>query len=86
MLRQHQWIDWLTTIKLMQRLDIAHALDDVQRQHCMHWLGHIPGMENTYLLVQLLFGQATAIWPRHGPKRRWPGLTVSDLQELGILE
>ena len=34
--------------------------------------------------TQLLFGELTKTRPRHGPKKRWRDLAVTDVRTLGI--
>ena len=41
-------------------------------------------MEDFRVPKKLLFGELTKTCPRHGPKKRWRDLAVTDVRTLGI--
>ena len=41
-------------------------------------------MEDFRVPKKLLFGELTKTRPRHGPKKRWRDLAVTDVRTLGI--
>ena len=45
---------------------------------------HLARMEDFRMPKQLLFGELTKTRPRHGPKKRWRDLAVTDVRTLGI--
>ena len=57
--------------------------DTISRYRC-RWLRHLARMEDFRMPKQLLFGELTKTRPRHGPKKRWRDLAVTDVRTLGI--
>ncbi|XP_065189675.1 uncharacterized protein LOC135820285 [Sycon ciliatum] len=84
--RIQQWEDRLTSAELGRRFGMSLDISDLLRQHRLRWLGHIARMEEHRTPQQMVFGELYATRPRHGPKKRWRDVVVTDLAAAQIGE
>ncbi|XP_065197607.1 uncharacterized protein LOC135829129 [Sycon ciliatum] len=84
--RIQQWEDRLTSVELGRRFGMSLDISDLLRQHRLRWLGHIARMEELRTPQQMVFGELYATRPRHGPKKRWRDVVVTDLAAAQIGE
>ena len=80
--RRQQWDDRVTSATLVQALKIDCDIGDIIHEHHLRWLGHIARMEDMRLPKRVMFGKLPATRPRHGPRKRWRGVIMEDLDHL----
>ena len=81
--RTKQWVEWLTSAEIADRLGIEQDIGDLLRQHRLQWLGRIARMSDERMLNQMLLGELPAAYPCYGPKKRWRDAVSSDLSLVG---
>ena len=82
--RNRQWKERLTSKDLARWFGMDKNMADTISGYRCRWLGHLARMEDFRMPKQLLFGELTKTRPRHGPKKRWRDLAVTDVRTLGI--
>lgn len=82
--RMQQWRERITSNELAETFGMMESMTEILRRHRLRWTGHMARMDDSRLPKQLLFGELVKPRPRHGTKRRWKDLAMTDLQAAGV--
>ena len=84
--KHHQWKNRITTRQLASDLGMSESMSAILSRQSLHWLGHVPRMNDSRLPKQVLFGELLPKRPCNGVKRRWGDLVSLDLKCMEIPE
>ena len=80
--RRQQWHYRITFETLAKTLGIPSDIGHIICERHLRWLGHVAQMNDSRLPKCALFGEMSAVRPRHGPRRRWRNVIVDDLRVI----